>query len=100
MAQIDLPSLQHAIHDLENSLDMLEAWLLVMTGLVVLGLVLEYWHEIPEATVALKEAWSWKPLLVIVGGVQQCPGRSALSHTGIGDSAVAEKESELKWSNW
>ena len=69
MTQIDLPSLQQAIRDLENSLDTLEAWLLAATGLVVLGLVLEYWHEIPEAIESLKKAWSWRPLLVIVGGV-------------------------------
>lgn len=69
MMSLDIPSLQQAIHDLENSLDRLEIWLTAMTGLVVLGLVLEYWHEIPEAIAKLKQAWSWKSFLVIAGGI-------------------------------
>ncbi len=51
---MDLPALQRIIDSLEKSLASLEFWLLVATALVVLGLVLEYWHEIPEAIVELK----------------------------------------------
>lgn len=64
-----LSALQHNISKLETSLDSLEHWLALMTGLVVLGLVLEYWHEIPEAVATLKQAWSWKPLLIIAGAI-------------------------------
>src|SRR5262245_55332600 len=69
MIGLDVPSLQQTIHDLEDSLDRLEIWLTAMTALVVLGLVLEYWHEIPEAIAKLKQAWSWKSFLVVAGGI-------------------------------
>jgi len=66
---MDLPTLERSISNLETSLDSLEFWLTFATGLVVLGLVLEYWHEIPESIAALKQSWSWKPLCVIAGGI-------------------------------
>ena len=66
---MDIPTLQRTVDSLEKSLSSLEFWLLFATALVVLGLVLEYWHEIPESIVKLKKAWEWKPFLVITGGV-------------------------------
>lgn len=66
---MDLSILERNISNLEKSLDSLEFWLAVATVLVVLGLVLEYWHEIPESIAALKKAWSWKPLCIIAGGI-------------------------------
>ena len=66
---MELSGLARNISDLERSLDSLEGWLALMTGLVVLGLVLEYWHELPEAIATLKHARSWKPLFVIAGAI-------------------------------
>jgi hypothetical protein len=66
---MDLSALERNITNLETSLDSLEHWLAFMTALVVLGLVLEYWHELPEAIDALKKAWSWKPLCIISGAI-------------------------------
>jgi hypothetical protein len=66
---MDPIALERSIRNLENSLDSLEGWLALMTGLVVLGLVLEYWHEIPEAIEHLRKAWSWKPVCIIAGAI-------------------------------
>jgi hypothetical protein len=66
---MDLSVLQRDVNNLEASLDSLEVCLLVATGLVVLGLILEYWHEIPEAINELRKAWSWKPICIIAGGI-------------------------------
>jgi|SRR5712691_9124339 len=66
---MDPPSLQESIRNLETSLGSLERWLAFMTALVVLGLVLEYWHELPEAIATLKRTWSWKPLCSIAGAI-------------------------------
>jgi hypothetical protein len=66
---MDLPALERTIDSLEKSLASLEFWLLAATALVVLGLVLECWHEIPAAIDELRRAWAWKSFLVIVGGV-------------------------------
>jgi len=66
---MDIDGLTHSIAHLEKSLDLLEIWLAVMTALVVIGLVLEYWHEIPDAIRQLKRFWSWRPLFVIFGGM-------------------------------
>jgi hypothetical protein len=64
---MDVPALERTINTLESSLNSLDVWLLCMTALVVIGLILEYWHEIPEAINKLREVWSWKPIFVIVG---------------------------------
>ena len=67
---MDQSILEPIIADLEKSLASLEFWLTVATGLVVLGLVLEYSHAIPDAIADLKKkAWSWKPLCIIAGGI-------------------------------
>jgi hypothetical protein len=93
---MDLPTLQRTIDSLEKSLTSLEFWLLAATALVVLGLVLEYWHEIPESIIELKRAWAWKPLLVIIGGVLITVGVA-------GELAVqffaSQKETNLRKAN-
>jgi hypothetical protein len=68
---MSIPTLQAAAHSLERSLDRLEHWLAVMTALVVVGLVLEYWHELPHAIAVLKKAKKclWKPILIIGGAI-------------------------------
>ena len=68
---MSIPTLQAAAHSLERSLDRLELWLAVMTGLVVVGLVLEYWHELPDAIADLKKAkkWVWRPILLMSGAI-------------------------------
>src|SRR5258708_25251971 len=89
-------ALMSNINDLERSLDSLEGWLALMTSLVVLGLVLEYWHELPEALASVKNTWSWKPILVIAGAI--------LITTGVaGELAVqfraSSKETSLRKAN-
>src|ERR1700730_18049025 len=93
---MDLAALERNISHLERSLDSLEAWLGLMTGLVVLGLVLEYWHEIPETILALKQAWSGKPLFIIAGAV--------LNTIGVAGELVVQfiasgREMELRKAN-
>ena len=39
------------------------------TALVVLGLIVEYWHEIPESIVAFRRGESRRPLLIVAGGI-------------------------------
>jgi hypothetical protein len=59
--------LQRTISELESTLDGLGIWLLVATALVVLGLVLEYFHEIPESIRKFKRKRSWGPISIIAG---------------------------------
>jgi hypothetical protein len=68
---MDLVTLQRKISSLESSLDSLERWLFAMTALVVIGLMLEYWHELPEAYCEMRRAgrWLWRPACIIVGAV-------------------------------
>jgi hypothetical protein len=66
---VDIVALQDSIKGLEHNLDRLEFWLSLATGLVVLGLVLEYVFEIPHAIRLLKRRWACKPLLIILGGI-------------------------------
>src|ERR1039457_695563 len=68
---MDLSALERKISNLENSLSSLEIWLGLMTTLVVIGLVIEYWHEIPEAIGDLRKAkkWLWKPVCIILGAI-------------------------------
>jgi len=61
--------LQQSIKQLESALDNLGVWLLVAIALVVLGLVLEYAHQIPESIATYKKERTIWPLLVIVGGI-------------------------------
>ena len=68
---MDLPALEKAVRDLERSLDSVEFWLAVSTSLVVVGLVLEYWHDVRELIEKIKSRppFPWKKLQEIVGGV-------------------------------
>jgi len=68
---MDTSALERNIKSLETSLDSFELWLSVMTLLVVAGLIVEYWHEIPEELEKLREArkWLWKPVCVIFGAI-------------------------------
>src|SRR5580658_5391265 len=66
---VDIVALQDSIKGLEHNLDRLEFWLSLATGLVVLGLVLEYLFEIPHAIRLLKRKWACKPLLIMLGGI-------------------------------
>jgi hypothetical protein len=66
---MNLADLQRTIHDLESALDGLGVWLLVATVLVVLGLVLEYFHQIPESIREYKTNRSWGPIFIILGGI-------------------------------
>ena len=93
---MDIDVIERNIANLEKSLDSLEIWLAVMTTLVVIGLVLEYWHEVPDAIRQLRNRWSWEPLLVVLGGV--------LITIGVAGELVVQfiasgKETELRRAN-
>jgi hypothetical protein len=64
---MDLPSLELKITALERSLDSWQSWLFVATLLVVVGLVLEYWHEVGELLKA--RPVEWKSVQQIIGAV-------------------------------
>jgi hypothetical protein len=64
---MDLPSLELKIIALEKSLDSWEFWLTVATLLVVVGLVLEYWHEVRELLKA--RPVKWKSVRQIIGAI-------------------------------
>jgi hypothetical protein len=67
----DLSFLEKAIKANEQSLDSVESWLFIATFLVVIGLVLEYWHPFVELRDAHRRRplFPWKKLLEIMGGV-------------------------------
>jgi len=93
---MDLSALERNISRLEASLGSLELWLALMTGLVVIGLVLEYWHEIPEVIDNLKRSWSWKPLCIIAGAILITVG--VAGELGI-QFVASGKETELRKAN-
>jgi len=64
---MNLPSLELKIIALEKSLDSLEFWLAVATLLVVVGLVLEYWHDIKD--LLKTRPVKWKSVQQIVGAI-------------------------------
>lgn len=63
---MDLPALERAASALENSLDFWEGWLAVSTLLVVVGLILEYWHEVRDL---IKEPIRWESAQKILGAI-------------------------------
>lgn len=69
-AQLDLETLENGVRVLEISLDSVEVWLAISTFLVVVGLVLEYWHEVADLVKRIREqpTFPWKAFLGIVGG--------------------------------
>jgi hypothetical protein len=68
---MDLSSLERSVKALETSLDSIESWLTVSTVLVVIGLIIEYWHPLKDFIEALhkRPPFPWKESMEIVGGV-------------------------------
>jgi len=68
---MDLSALERSISNLERSLDSVELWLAVSTLLVVLGLILEYWHDVIELIALIKNRppFPWRKLQAMIGGV-------------------------------
>src|SRR5438094_936050 len=64
---MDLSSLESSISALEKALDSLEFWLVVSTFLVVIGLILEYWHEVKR--LIEERPFKWKAFQEIVGAL-------------------------------
>jgi murein DD-endopeptidase MepM/ murein hydrolase activator NlpD len=64
---MDLSALESAIDALEKSLDSLEFWLTFWTALVVIGLVVEYWHDV--ADLITTKPFDWKKFQTIIGGI-------------------------------
>jgi hypothetical protein len=93
---MDPSALERNISTLDTSLDSLEHWLALMTALVVIGLVLEYWHELPEAIDALKTAWSWRPLCIISGAILITVGVAGELFV---QSLASRKETALRKAN-
>jgi hypothetical protein len=92
----DISALQNEITKLEGSLDHLEIWLMWATGFVVVGLIVEYFHDLPHAWRLLQRKWSFKSFFVILGGV--------LITLGVGGELLvqtlsARKASELRTKN-
>jgi hypothetical protein len=71
IAPMTLPELEQSIKTLENSLDVIEIWLAASTFLVVIGLFLEYWHEVRELIEKIRRRppFPWKAFQGIIGGV-------------------------------
>src|SRR5712671_6947551 len=93
---MDLSVLEPSIADLEKSLDSLEHLLHVATGLVVLGLILEYPQVIRDAITELRKVWSWKPLCDIAGGILITVG--VAGELGI-QFVAGKKETALRKAN-
>jgi hypothetical protein len=95
---MDAATLERKISSLETSLVSLEIWLGIMTGLVVLGLFLEYWHEIPESIAELRKArrWLWKPMCIIVGAILITLG---VAGELVVQSISSGKETDLRIAN-
>src|SRR5476649_2232843 len=55
---MDLPALESAAEALERSLDSWMYWLLIATGLVVIGLILEYFPELEKLVRVRPFDWS------------------------------------------
>src|SRR5260370_18186508 len=64
---MDLSALESAASALEKSLDSWEFWLAVATLLVVVGLILEYWHEVKDLLKA--RPVKWKSVQKILGAI-------------------------------
>jgi len=64
---MDLTALERAISDLERSLDSLTVWLFISTLLVVIGLVVEYWHDVKD--LFMSRPFNRKLFQTIVGGI-------------------------------
>lgn len=77
---MDLSALERKVKALETSLDSVETWLTVSTVAVIIGLVLEYWHDVVELVDAIKlrsrrplffnfsSPFPWKKLQAMAGG--------------------------------
>ena len=69
---MDPSALENVSRSLESSLDFWGAMLLVATLVVVIGLVLEYWHEVKEFWVHVSwpmATFPWGKLIALSGGI-------------------------------
>jgi len=69
---MDLSSLEGIAKALEKSLDFWGSMLLLATALVVIGLVVEYWHDVQEFWVRLTwpmASFPWDKFTALVGGI-------------------------------
>ena len=68
---MDLSALERRVSALEISLDFLESWITISTFLVVIGLIVEYWHPFCDLMEAIRKRppFPWKKLLEITGGI-------------------------------
>lgn len=68
---MDLSSWTNSIKALETSLDSLDGWITAATLLVVIGLIIEYWHPLTELIDSIKNRppFPWKQLQEIAGGI-------------------------------
>jgi hypothetical protein len=67
---MDPSVLEQISRNLESSLDCWGRWLLIATGVVVLGLILEYWEPIRDVIKKYRTPeFAWKDLLKLTGGI-------------------------------
>jgi hypothetical protein len=68
---MDIPGLEGSIKSLENTLDAVGFWLTISTFVVVVGLIVEYWHEVSALIkqFRIRPPFPWKTLMTMLGGV-------------------------------
>ena len=68
---MDLSALERRVSALETSLDSLEYWIAISTLLVVVGLIVEYWHPLSDVIKEIRKSppFPWKKILEMTGGI-------------------------------
>src|SRR5271165_1479772 len=91
---MDLSALQNSIKALEDSLDSWAFWLELATFLVVIGLILEYWHEVRD--LLTERPFKWKQLMKFSGAILVIAGVAGELFVGYKASRV---ETNLRAAN-
>ena len=96
---MDLSALQTAAKALERSLDSLGFWLFTFTALVVVGLIVEYRHEVVEFWEEVRRPaamFPWQKFWAITGGILVTVGVAGELIVGI---KASRKEGDLRTIN-
>lgn len=88
MITID-PSIEKSIKDLGDSLDSIETSVLVCNLVLLVGLVVEYWHDVKE--LFTKSPFDWRLFQTLLGGVLITLGVGGELWFGYRASTVSEQ---------